>query len=69
MANVRPIIVGSEIPEAPFPVKLKGTVTKGYGRGSKELGIPTGKLNHQIKYSYLVCISKSTRICCRICRK
>lgn len=28
-----------------LPIFLKGNVCKGYGRGSKELGIPTGKLN------------------------
>ena len=38
----RPLIVGPETPEAPFPVYLKGEVIKGFGRGSKELGIPTG---------------------------
>lgn len=38
----RPLIVGPSVPESPFPVTLEGTVVKGYGRGSKELGIPTG---------------------------
>jgi riboflavin kinase len=40
----RPLIVGPVNPEHPFPVTLEGTVVKGYGRGSKELGIPTGML-------------------------
>jgi len=38
----RPLVVGPDKPEAPFPVYLKGKVIKGFGRGSKELGIPTG---------------------------
>jgi Riboflavin kinase len=41
----RPLIVGPSDPEAPFPVTLEGTVVKGYGRGSRELGIPTGRLH------------------------
>ncbi|KAF7503202.1 hypothetical protein GJ744_004205 [Endocarpon pusillum] len=31
-------------PEAPFPIKLSGPVIKGFGRGSKELGIPTANI-------------------------
>jgi len=38
----RPLVVGPDKPEPPFPVYLKGKVIKGFGRGSKELGIPTG---------------------------
>lgn len=38
----RPLILGPEIPESPYPYPLEGTVVKGFGRGSKELGIPTG---------------------------
>jgi hypothetical protein len=38
----RPVIVGPDTPEQPFPIYLKGPVIKGFGRGSKELGIPTG---------------------------
>lgn len=38
----RPLLVGPEIPSKPFPFALQGTVVKGYGRGSKQLGIPTG---------------------------
>lgn len=41
----RPLIVGPSDPESPFPVTLEGTVVKGYGRGSRELGIPTGRLH------------------------
>ena len=38
----RPLMVGSDVPTAPYPLALRGTVVKGFGRGSKELGIPTG---------------------------
>jgi len=31
-------------PEAPFPLRLSGKVVKGFGRGSKELGIPTANI-------------------------
>ncbi|KAE9968241.1 hypothetical protein BLS_005957 [Venturia inaequalis] len=31
-------------PEPPFPIKLGGKVIKGFGRGSKELGIPTANI-------------------------
>lgn len=31
-------------PEAPFPIRLSGPVIKGYGRGSKDLGIPTANI-------------------------
>jgi riboflavin kinase len=41
MRKVEPI--GPEIPAAPFPLLLSGIVSKGFGRGSKDLGIPTGK--------------------------
>jgi hypothetical protein len=38
----RPQIVGPETPAPPYPLFLRGCVQKGFGRGSKELGIPTG---------------------------
>lgn len=38
----RPSIVGPDSPEAPFPVVLVGPVQKGFGRGGKDLGCPTG---------------------------
>ncbi|CAG8000607.1 unnamed protein product [Penicillium salamii] len=31
-------------PEAPYPVRLSGPVIKGFGRGSKDLGIPTANI-------------------------
>ncbi|ORY28599.1 riboflavin kinase-domain-containing protein [Naematelia encephala] len=41
----RPTIVGPDIgPEAPYPLRLEGTVTKGFGRGARFLGIPTANL-------------------------
>ncbi|KAI8330041.1 hypothetical protein BD560DRAFT_379133 [Blakeslea trispora] len=43
----RPLLVGPESPESPFPFGMKGTVVKGYGRGSKQLGIPTANLSDE----------------------
>ncbi|WWC88141.1 uncharacterized protein L201_003046 [Kwoniella dendrophila CBS 6074] len=40
----RPTIVGPDQPEQPYPMKLEGTVTKGFGRGARFLGIPTANL-------------------------
>ena len=31
-------------PEPPFPLRIEGPVIKGFGRGSKELGIPTANI-------------------------
>ena len=40
----RPEIVGpDDEPEQPFPLALHGAVQKGFGRGGKELGCPTGQ--------------------------
>ncbi|KAI8147688.1 hypothetical protein BJV82DRAFT_642995 [Fennellomyces sp. T-0311] len=41
----RPLIVGPETPESPYPHNVSGTVVSGFGRGSKELGIPTANLS------------------------
>lgn len=43
----RPMVVGPEEPRSPFPMRLEGVVEKGFGRGSKELGIPTGESRHE----------------------
>ncbi|KAF9404845.1 riboflavin kinase, partial [Podila epigama] len=40
----RPKIAGGPSPEKPYPIRMSGTVIKGFGRGSKELGIPTANL-------------------------
>ncbi|WRT65938.1 uncharacterized protein IL334_002889 [Kwoniella shivajii] len=40
----RPTIVGPDQPESPYPMKLEGSVTKGFGRGARFLGIPTANL-------------------------
>jgi len=41
----RPLIIGEESgPEAPFPLRMGGKVVSGFGRGSKELGIPTANI-------------------------
>ncbi|KIY51493.1 riboflavin kinase [Fistulina hepatica ATCC 64428] len=38
-------IIGSSTgPEPPFPLRMEGKVIHGYGRGSKELSIPTANL-------------------------
>ncbi|KAH9208462.1 hypothetical protein DL95DRAFT_449842 [Leptodontidium sp. 2 PMI_412] len=38
-------IIGSDSgPEAPFPLRMTGKVVSGFGRGSKELGIPTANI-------------------------
>ncbi|KAL1921378.1 uncharacterized protein VTP21DRAFT_11094 [Calcarisporiella thermophila] len=42
MSPQRSPIAGPEEPE--FAIKVKGEVVKGFGRGSKELGIPTANL-------------------------
>lgn len=37
-------IAGPDTVEPPFPLKVRGPVIKGFGRGSKELGIPTANI-------------------------
>ncbi|KAG5921746.1 riboflavin kinase [Claviceps capensis] len=45
MDTTRPSIVGPDSgPERPFPYRMEGKVIAGFGRGSKELGIPTANL-------------------------
>ena len=45
MAATRPLIIGPPTgPQAPYPLRMEGKVIKGFGRGSKELGIPTANL-------------------------
>ena len=39
------IAIGSSTgPEPPYPLKIEGPVVKGFGRGSKELNIPTANI-------------------------
>ena len=41
----RPSLIGPDAgPEPPYPLHMSGTVISGFGRGSKELGIPTANL-------------------------
>ncbi|CZS94858.1 related to FMN1-Riboflavin kinase [Rhynchosporium agropyri] len=41
----RPQIIGPDSgPEPPFPLRMSGKVVSGFGRGSKELGIPTANI-------------------------
>jgi hypothetical protein len=42
----RPDIVGPDVPDVPFPIKLSGPVQHGFGRGSKDLGCPTGMFSN-----------------------
>jgi riboflavin kinase len=42
--TTREPIAGPSTPQPPFPLKLRGPVIKGFGRGSKELGIPTANI-------------------------
>lgn len=37
-------IAGPDTPQPPFPLKIRGPVIKGFGRGSRELGIPTANI-------------------------
>ena len=49
--NGRPLVCGPDELELPYPVLLKGDVCKGFGRGSKELGIPTANLPSEVAES------------------
>lgn len=41
----RPLLIGPPTgPEPPFPFRMEGKVISGFGRGSKDLGIPTANL-------------------------
>ncbi|KAJ3281766.1 riboflavin kinase [Borealophlyctis nickersoniae] len=51
MSTRRPSIVGEDEPTPPFPIFLKGAVSRGFGRGSKELGIPTANLPEAVAES------------------
>jgi len=45
IATIRPLIIGSSTGlEAPYPLHMEGKVISGFGRGSKQLGIPTANL-------------------------
>lgn len=39
-----PLAGASSGPASPFPIQLSGPIVKGFGRGSKELGIPTANI-------------------------
>ncbi|CAA21430.1 Riboflavin kinase [Schizosaccharomyces pombe] len=41
----RPEIVGPEKVQSPYPIRFEGKVVHGFGRGSKELGIPTANIS------------------------
>lgn len=41
----RPLVIGTSTgPEAPYPMQMEGKIIRGFGRGSKKLGIPTANL-------------------------
>ncbi|KAJ2700559.1 riboflavin kinase [Coemansia sp. IMI 203386] len=40
----RPLLVGPSQPEPPYPIFVSGNVVQGFGRGGKQLGIPTANL-------------------------
>ncbi|KAI8635607.1 hypothetical protein F5Y19DRAFT_461194 [Xylariaceae sp. FL1651] len=43
--STRPRVLYSDAgPEPPYPLRMEGAVISGFGRGSKELGIPTANL-------------------------
>ncbi|CAI7645688.1 unnamed protein product [Penicillium palitans] len=44
MSKPRDPVAGPDSPEPPFPIRLSGPVIKGFGRGSKDLGIPTANI-------------------------
>ncbi|KAJ3120359.1 hypothetical protein HK100_012831 [Physocladia obscura] len=45
----RPLVIGNNGKvEEPYPVKLKGSATKGFVRGGKELAIPTVNLPENV---------------------
>jgi hypothetical protein len=50
--------------ETYVPLYVRGTVVKGFGRGNKELGIPTGK-RYGLALSIAICRSVPT-VECRI---
>ncbi|KAG5461910.1 MAG: hypothetical protein BJ554DRAFT_5827 [Olpidium bornovanus] len=45
----RPRLVGPDAPEEPFPLFVAGEVVRGFGRGSRELGIPTEEVVSQLE--------------------
>ncbi|KAH6577546.1 hypothetical protein BASA61_010574 [Batrachochytrium salamandrivorans] len=45
---VRPTIAGPEELQPPYPVMLQGLVSVGFGRGGKQLGIPTANLPEEV---------------------
>lgn len=44
----RPLLVGPDHLKKPYPVHLQGQVIKGFGRGSRELGIPTANFATEV---------------------
>lgn len=58
--SARPDIVGPDVPEPPFPITLSGPVQRGFGRGGKDLGCPTGTpalMSHAYRLLIMGCIA------------
>lgn len=49
----RPPIVGPDSPTQPFPIYLSGAVQRGFGRGGKDLGCPTGELSESMNHIHI----------------
>ncbi|KAJ1946652.1 riboflavin kinase [Linderina macrospora] len=49
----REVIVGPSTPTAPYPIFVSGEVVRGFGRGGKQLGIPTANLPESVVESAL----------------
>ena len=58
----RPDIVEPGFVEPPFPIFLSGAVQRGFGRGGKDLGCPTGEFGMasgcEHLLSSIICASK-----------
>jgi hypothetical protein len=63
MRAARPLIVGSEAPERPYPIYLRGDVERGFGRGGKELGCPTGEFVGRTQQAAGGASGRDMRVC------
>ena len=54
ISEMRSAVAGPDELVVPYPIYLKGLVTKGFGRGSKELGIPTGMFGWEARRGNLL---------------
>ncbi|KAI8853228.1 hypothetical protein BC829DRAFT_383136 [Chytridium lagenaria] len=61
-SSVRPLVVGPESPETPYPILLKGEVSKGFGRVARSLVSPLGKIMETGIYYGWASVGKSTEV-------